>query len=215
MTESPRAPSDRPDLSRTTMGSASSKAARASAGKKPSVRMPAYEPRPSPVRTQQPWASESKNEEIQRDAKDPQLLANLSRLKPVHVHHHRLPTGTKDHVRELFESRARAEDEAVGTRTPHNRLHVSSLVALLEERRDMVIGAGGNSTTALAATRQLAEKYGLDVERLERLVRCVNVPSVRKQPLGGGAGVGTVRDAESGEDIVVKEVEWKEPTHSA
>jgi hypothetical protein len=112
----------------------------------------------------------------------------------------------KDHVRELFESRARAEDEAVGTRTPHNRLHVSSLVALLEERRDMVIGAGGNSTTALAATRQLAEKYGLDVERLERLVRCVNVPSVRKQPLGGGAGVGTVRDAESGEDIVVKEV---------
>ena len=32
--------------------------------------------------------------EIQRDAKDPQLLANLSRLKPVDIHHHHeLPTG--------------------------------------------------------------------------------------------------------------------------
>jgi hypothetical protein len=100
------------------MGSASSKAARASAAKKPpwaGARMPAYEPKTSPVaRTQQPWASESKDEgenctlllsifpafsatptlEIQRDAKDPQLLANLSRLKPVHVHHHKLPTAT-------------------------------------------------------------------------------------------------------------------------
>ncbi|KAH9989776.1 hypothetical protein BJV77DRAFT_669814 [Russula vinacea] len=200
------------------MGSASSKAARASAGKKPSVRMPAYEPRPSPVaRTRQPWASESKDEEIQRDAKDPHLLANLSRLKPVHVHHHRLPTEAKDHVRELFELRARAEDEAVGARTPQNRLHVSSLVALLEERRDTVVGAGGSSMTA-AAVRQLAEKYGMDVERLERLVRSVNVPYVREPPLGDGAGVGTaryVRDAESGEDVVVKEVEWKEPTRAA
>ena len=104
--------------------------------------------------------------------------------------------------------RARAEDEAVGARTPQNRLHVSSLVALLEERRDTVVGAGGSSTTA-AAVRQLAEKYGMDVERLERLVRSVHVPYVREPPLGDGAGVGTaryVRDAESGEDVVVKEV---------
>jgi hypothetical protein len=110
----------------------------------------------------------------------------------------------KDHVRELFESRARAEDEAVSARTPRNRLHVSSLVALLEERqRDRVVGASGSSSssTAAALSRQLAEKYGMDVERLEKLVRSVNVPSVR-EPLGGA----TVRDAESGEDIVVKEV---------
>lgn len=60
-----------------------------------------------------------------------------------------------------------------------------------------------------AAVRQLAEKYGMDVERLERLVRSVNVPYVREPPLGDGAGVGTaryVRDAESGENVVVKEV---------
>jgi hypothetical protein len=90
---------------------------------------------------------------------------------------------------------------------PHNRLHAASLVALLEERRDMV---GGGPSMA-AAMRQLAEKYGVDVERLERLVRSVNVPSVREQPLGGGAGVGGVRyvkDAEGGEDIEIKEVSF-------
>ena len=104
------------------MGSASSKLARASAansGKKPSwsgARMPPHGTKTSPgVRAQQPWASEFKDEgmhrmlatspdfiskhqqlEIQRDAKDPHLLANLSRLKPVDVHHHNheLPTRT-------------------------------------------------------------------------------------------------------------------------
>ena len=112
----------------------------------------------------------------------------------------------KEHVRELFESRARAEDEAARGRTPHNRLHVSSLVALLEERRDMV---GGSSYTA--AARQLAEKYGMDVDRLEKLVRSVNVPSVREQSLGAGAGSGSVtyvRDAENRDDIEVKEVRF-------
>jgi hypothetical protein len=74
--------------------------------------MPPHGTKTSPgARAQQPWASEFKDEgmpfstslvsiskrqqlEIQRDAKDPQLLANLSRLKPVDVHHHKLPTGT-------------------------------------------------------------------------------------------------------------------------
>jgi hypothetical protein len=101
------------------MGSASSKLARTSAAKsskKPSwsgARMPPHGTKSSPgaKAQQQPWASEFKDEgmpfstspafiskhqqlEIQRDAKDPQLLANLSQLKPVEVHHHHeLPTG--------------------------------------------------------------------------------------------------------------------------
>ncbi|KAF8496709.1 hypothetical protein F5888DRAFT_1701989 [Russula emetica] len=212
------------------MGSASSKLARTSAtksGKKPSwsgASIPPHGTKSSPgARAQQPWASEFKDEEIQRDAKDPQLLANLSRLKPVDVHHHKLSTGTKDHVRELFESRARAEDDAISARTPHNRLHVSSLVELLKERKDMVVDdSGGSSTTA--TTKQLAKKYGVDVELLEKLVRYVNVPSEHEMPplgdagAGAGAGAGSVRyvkDAEGGEDIAVREVEWREPTHTA
>jgi hypothetical protein len=118
----------------------------------------------------------------------------------------------KDQVRELFESRARAEDDATSARTPHNRLHVSSLVELLKERcRDMVVVDSAGTT---AATRQLAGKYGMDVELLEKLVRSVNVPSERegsKMALGG-AGAGSarryVRDAESGEDVAVREVSY-------
>ncbi|KAI0003217.1 hypothetical protein BJV74DRAFT_812296 [Russula compacta] len=214
----------------TAMGSASSKAARISAaksGKKPSwsgARPPAYDPKTSstpPPRTRQAWASESKDEEIQRDAKDPQLLANLSRLKPVHVHHHTLQSGTEARqdqsvvFRELFESRVKADVDAASARTPRNRLHVSSLVALLEEHQNLVVGGGGASDGAMAAATavgQLGEKYGMDVERLQRLVRSVNVPSARED----GGGVGSVRryvkDTESGEDIVVTEVVWKEPT---
>lgn len=115
----------------------------------------------------------------------------------------------KDHIRELFESRARAEDDAISARTPHNRLHVSTLVELLKERQDMVVvdSAGSCST----ATKQLAGKYGIDVELFEKLMRSVNVPSEREMmPLGGaGTGAGSVRhvrDAESGEDIAVREV---------
>ncbi|KAI0282734.1 hypothetical protein BC826DRAFT_1063009 [Russula brevipes] len=179
------------------MGSASSKAARTASsavksGKNPTwagARSPAPYPKIPPTgRARQPWASKSKNEEIETDAKDPQLQANLSRLKPVRVYHHMLPTAgaQSDGVRELFESRARAEvDAARGRgRTPRNRLHVSSL---------------------------LAEKYGVDEGRLERLVRSVNVPSVREGGHGGGGGMRYVRDAESGEDAVVTEVEWREP----
>ena len=68
---------------------------------------------------------------------------------------------------------------------------------------------GGSSSAA--AARQLAEKYGMDVERLEKLVRSVHVPSVREQSLGAGAGAGSVRyvrDAENGDDIEVKEVRF-------
>jgi hypothetical protein len=118
---------------------------------------------------------------------------------------------TRDHVRELFESRARAEDDAISARTPHNRLHVSSLVQLLKERQDMVVDDSAGSST-VATKKQLAGKYGMDVELLEKLVRNVNVPSDREMPLGGaGAGAGSVRydsDAESGEDIAVREVSW-------
>jgi hypothetical protein len=127
----------------------------------------------------------------------------------------------ENHVRELFESRARAEDEAAAVRTPRNRLHVGSLVALLEECQ------GARARTS--GWQVLAEKYGMDVERVERLVRVVNVPSVRED-----GAVMFVRDAESGADVVVTEVsflyfyfflgltldhfvqvEWKEPSSVA
>ncbi len=64
--------------------------------------------------------------------------------------------------------------------------------------------------------RELAEKYGLDGERLERLVRSVNVPGVLESSGGAGAagaggGMRYVRDAEGGEDIPVTEVSFVVP----
>ena len=114
----------------------------------------------------------------------------------------------QNHVRELFESRTRAEDEAADGRTPRNRLRVSSLVALLEEHQEMdVFRAGGGAVGGAVDMRQLAEKYGVDVERVERLVRSVNVPRVRE---GAGGSVRNVRD-ENGEDISVTEVSGLSP----
>jgi hypothetical protein len=98
-------------------------------------------------------------------------------------------------VKELFESRERAEEEAsesAVTATPstssssndnnnrgslRNRLHVSSLVRLLEERRDL---DGKGAADSGSVRRALAEKYGMDIEGFEGVVRFVNVPSVRE-----------------------------------
>jgi hypothetical protein len=120
-------------------------------------------------------------------------------------------------VKELFESRERAEEEESNVNdrgSLRNRLHVSSLVRLLEERRDLDLADGGGGPAAAGsqsvsvnvrkASSLLAEKYGMDVEKVERLVRFVNVPSVRE----GEKGVRRryVRDAESGEEVAITEV---------
>lgn len=71
-----------------------------------------------------------------------------------------------------------------------------------------VFRAGAGSGAVAVDTRQLAEKYGVDVERVERLVRSVNVPSAREDGEpghGAGGSVRYVRD-ENGEDIPVMEV---------
>ena len=114
----------------------------------------------------------------------------------------------QNHVKEFFESRSRAEDDAANPRTPRNRLHVSSLVALLEEHRDMTVFGGAGAGDGAVEARRLAEKYGVDVELFRRLVRSVNVPSVREDGAAAVAAgsVRHVRDAESGEDVPVKEV---------
>ncbi|KAH9977117.1 hypothetical protein BGW80DRAFT_835695 [Lactifluus volemus] len=205
------------------MGSVSSKGARTSSRKFDKVpswtgaRTQPHNPKASPLPTaRQPWASETKDEAIQRDAKDPEFMANLNRLGPVRVDHHMQTIKTQGSlVKELFESRSRAEEEESNDRgSLRNRLHVSSLVRLLEERRDLDLADGGGGPAAAgsqsvsvnvrkASSLLLAEKYGMDVEKVERLVRFVNVPSVRE----GEKGVRRryVGDAESGEEVAITE----------
>ncbi|KAI9457803.1 hypothetical protein BJY52DRAFT_1271413 [Lactarius psammicola] len=188
------------------MGSASSKATRAfpavKPGKSPSwggARTPAHDPKTPPL-------TNGTANLIQRDARDPQLLANLNRLGPVRVDHHMQTVRTQARFKELFQSRARSEDEAASMRIPRNHLLVSSLVALLEERQNVMSGGGDDAKTRddnAAALRQLAEKYGMDVERLESLARSVNVPRVRE------GGVRYIKDAQSGEETAISEVAWR------
>jgi hypothetical protein len=235
--------------------------------------MQPHDPKVSPLPTaRQPWASETKDEgsaslvpnlhaqpnqikAIQRDAKDPQFLANLNRLGPVRVDHHMQTIRTvsfcfvsllngydgTDHTRlndlspsvsvcfvgkvnqgsfveELFESRERAEEEAsAAAATPNtssssndnndrgslrNRLHVSSFVKLLEERRYL---DGKGAADSGSVRRVLTEKYGMDVEGLEGLERFVNVPSVRE---GEKSVRRYVSDTENGEQVAVREVSF-------
>jgi len=159
----------------------------------------AHDPKTSPPPTaRQPWASETKDEAILKDARDPQLLANLNRLGPVRVDHHMQTVRTQASYTELFQSRARAEDQASSMRIPRNHLLVSSLVALLEERQNVL--AGGDA----AGLGRLAEKYAMDVGRVESLARSVNVPRVRE------GGVRYIKDAQSGEETAISEVAWRE-----
>ena len=101
-------------------------------------------------------------------------------------------TSKQTHFKELFQSRVRAEDQAASMRIPRNHLLVSSLVALLEERQNLMGSSG--------AAAQLAEKYTMDVGRLESLAHSVNVPRVRE------GSVRYIRDAQSGEETVISEV---------
>ncbi|KAJ3531944.1 hypothetical protein NMY22_g7945 [Coprinellus aureogranulatus] len=78
----------------------------------------------------------------------------------------------KDHtndVNRLFQSRAASESEASSLKPLHNHLYAGSLHELLDARK---------SVTSRRDLESLARKYNLDVEKLEKLSRVVNSPSV-------------------------------------
>ena len=86
----------------------------------------------------------------------------------------------------LFQSRAASEDEASSFKPAHNHLYAGSLHELLDERKS-------------ARTHQdlinLANRYNIDVDKMERLARFVTSPSVdnnlnvRKVDKNGGVFV--------------------------
>lgn len=69
----------------------------------------------------------------------------------------------------MFQSRLRSEDEARSSRPTYNRLIASSLLDLLEERKHV---------TTQKELEDLAKKYGIDLEKLQRLASHVNSVSV-------------------------------------
>ncbi|KAG6866102.1 hypothetical protein C0991_008854 [Blastosporella zonata] len=155
-------------------------------------------------------ASESRTQEIERDARDPDFLANLSRLGPVRVDHHMqtIPTVsgllasfhtvplkiaqstavTARETTQLFKSRSESEHEASSTSPVHNRLHAASLTDLLDKRK---------SAKSIQDVERLAKQYGIDAAKLESLARFVSSPSVQS-----GSEIRTV-EKEGGEESVM------------
>ncbi|KAI0807190.1 hypothetical protein C8Q74DRAFT_1213201 [Fomes fomentarius] len=184
------------------MGSASSKPARKLARTPPAwagARTPNVAerpPHPHPHSRPPPHASETKSEAIQRDSHDPQFLANLSKLGPVTVDHQvqavRPAAASAQH---MFQSRLRSEDEARSSRPTHNRLIASSLLDLFEERKHI---------TTQKEPENLAKKYGIDLEKLQRLASHVNSVSVDQNTVKRWVG-------EDGAEHVTMIASWASP----
>ncbi|KAG6832414.1 hypothetical protein H0H87_001574 [Tephrocybe sp. NHM501043] len=137
-------------------------------------------------------ASESRSQDIERDAQDPDFLANLTRLGPVRIDHHMqtICTSTATTAKEtaqLFKSRSESESEAASLSLVHNRLHAASLSDLLDRRK---------SAKSTQEVNVLAKQYGIDAAKLENLARFVSSPSVHS-----GSEMRTVE--KDGEESVV------------
>ncbi|KAK7693277.1 hypothetical protein QCA50_002844 [Cerrena zonata] len=154
--------------------------------------------RPSlPSRTS-PRASETKTDFIDQESKDPQLAAYLNQLGQVSVDHHMKtvrPT-TVNQVNRAFQTRLQSEEEARSSRTVHNRLLASSLVDLLEQRKQV---------GSLDELKDLAKRYSIDLEKMENLARFVNSHSIDQN--------STQRTiSEDGAERVKMTAEWVDPS---
>jgi len=186
------------------MGASSSKAARKLptrakptwAGARTNIDAGTSEGRPTPpLRSPPPEASETRSEAIERDAKDPHFMANLSRIGQVNVPNPAAAVQTANHMKHVLRTLQTSEEEAASPTPVQNRLHASSLSELLDERKSIT------STLELA---ELAKRYGIDVEVLERVAQYVNSPSV------GESGTNRTVD-DQGEEKITMQATWVDP----
>ncbi|KAF8507256.1 hypothetical protein JB92DRAFT_2735731 [Gautieria morchelliformis] len=153
------------------MGGSSSKVGRTlptkarASGQESQGTRPALPPtRPPPV------ASETKDQDVERDGKDPHLLANLSRIGQVNIHSTAATARTVSiPFSEMYRKRHVAEQQAASGRPVRNHLEASTLSTLLDDRKFV---------TSRSDLKQLAARYTVDVSVLDRLARFVNSPSI-------------------------------------
>jgi len=95
----------------------------------------------------------------------------------------------------VFQTRLRSEAEARSSRPVQNRLLASSLLDLLQERK---------SATSTSESELLAQKYGIDLEKLQSVARFVNSPSIDEQSVKKTVG-------EDGVEQVTMKAAWMDP----
>ncbi|KAF7363281.1 hypothetical protein MSAN_00983300 [Mycena sanguinolenta] len=140
-------------------------------------------------------ASETKNNVIEEDSKDPQFLSKLSQLGPVRVDHHMQTVRTAELTKKMFDSRVQSENEAAGSVPTQNRLQASKLTMLLDERK---------SIRTRRDMEFLAQRFGIDLEKLDAVSKFVSTPSVQ----ANSAVRVTSKDGQ--EKQIIKAV-WIEP----
>uniref|UniRef100_A0A0W0FU55 Uncharacterized protein n=1 Tax=Moniliophthora roreri TaxID=221103 RepID=A0A0W0FU55_MONRR len=178
------------------MGSASSKAAR----KLPKrSEIPSWTPGPAQKpdvdaarmegrHNTRPLASGKKDAAILEDAKDPHFLSNLSQLGPVSVNQPLQPvrSAAAAKSRQLLENRMRSDQEEISPHTFRNRVSGPTLTFVLDQRK---------SGVSIEEVKNLANKHGVDLEKLESVSRYVNSVSIQN-----GSVVRTV--GQDGEESV-------------
>ncbi|KAF5365615.1 hypothetical protein D9758_003188 [Tetrapyrgos nigripes] len=180
------------------MGGASSKAAR-KLPKRTDAALSASRPSAAPKAPQKLLvAEEHRNEVIDSDSGDPHFLSNLNRLGPVKVDHHMQAMRPGQRTRDMLESRMQSEREAFSLQSSPNRVQAPTLSYLLDKRK---------STASKHDIEDLAQKYGLKVDKLDSVARYVTTPSIQ-----GDSIVRTV--GEDGEERISAMAVWIEPTFS-
>ncbi|KZP20851.1 hypothetical protein FIBSPDRAFT_861298 [Athelia psychrophila] len=182
------------------MGGASSKVARKlpKRAETPSWAGRATNPTAAADAQRLPKASEVRNEAIERDAMDPHLLANLTRLGPVRVDHHMQGYRLNDKASRMHQAVMQSEAEADPSNSTRNRILSATLADLLNERK----------MATRKEVERLANDSGIDVAKLESLARYLNTPGV-------GDGTRTVLKHGNGEETVTSTVTWEEPHYKS
>ncbi|KIK59719.1 hypothetical protein GYMLUDRAFT_44152 [Collybiopsis luxurians FD-317 M1] len=153
-----------------------------------------------------PLAREVKDQAIQDDTRDPHFMSNLSRLGAVNVdynvnavrpQHRKTRDGMKTLSlhREMIETRIQSEQEASSMHPSRNHIQASTLTYLLDQSKSNI------SRRELA---ELTDKYGMDIEKLEKLSQRITSPSINPDSV-----VRKVQNEDGEEELSVMAI-WAE-----
>ncbi|KAJ6623443.1 hypothetical protein B0H10DRAFT_1786307 [Mycena sp. CBHHK59/15] len=115
-------------------------------------------------------ASETKNDVIDQDSRDPQFLSKLNQLGQVRVDHHMHAVRPAALANHMFNSRMQSENEAAAPGSIQNRAQAAKLSRLLDERKSIRTGRD---------MEFLAKRFDIDVEKVEAVARFITTPSVQ------------------------------------
>ncbi|KAJ6546495.1 hypothetical protein DFH09DRAFT_1249056 [Mycena vulgaris] len=150
---------------------------------------------PRPADSLSEAASESKNDVIAQDSKDPHFLAKLNQLGPVRVDHHMHAVRPAALANHMFNSRVQSETEAAAPIPTQNRVQAPKLSRLLDERK---------SIRTQRDMEFLAKRFDIDLEKLDAISKFVTTPSVHEN--------STIRVmAKDGEERQITKAVWMEP----